>query len=94
MVQSAKRAYQFPGRAAMYSMGTPSRRAVGWRWFAIVGGTPLSMSKPIVDRYLSFAEREAIALLCIQDIGLREIARSNRCSPSTVSRDLTRNAGM
>jgi len=44
------------------------------------------------ERYLSFAEREEIALLRAQDIGVREIARLIGRSPSTVSRELIRNA--
>jgi transposase-like protein len=67
-------------------------QAVGGRWFRYRGGMPLFMSKPIAGRYLSFAEREEIALLSIQDIGVREIARRIGRSPSTVSRELTRNA--
>lgn len=50
------------------------------------------MSKPVSARYLSFAEREEIALLRAQDVGVREIARRLGRSPSTVSRELTRNA--
>ncbi len=65
---------------------------VGTRWFRHRGGMPLFMSKPISERYLSFSEREEIALLRAQDIGVREIARVIGRSPSTVSRELTRNA--
>jgi IS30 family transposase len=43
-------------------------------------------------RYLSFAEREEIALLEAQDHGVRELARRIDRSPSTVSRELKRNA--
>lgn len=50
------------------------------------------MSTPVSERYLSFAEREEIALLRAQDISVREIARRLGRSPSTVSRELTRNA--
>ena len=67
-------------------------QAVGTRWFRHRGGMPLFMSKPVSDRYLSFAEREEIALLRAQDLGVREIARRIGRSPSTVSRELTRNA--
>ncbi len=56
------------------------------------GGMPLFMSSPISGRYLSFAEREEIGLLSVQGIGVREIARRIGRSPSTVSRELTRNA--
>lgn len=65
---------------------------VGTRWFRHRGGMPLFISKPISERYLSFSEREEIALLRAQDIGVREIARVIGRSPSTVSRELTRNA--
>ena len=43
-------------------------------------------------RYLSFAEREEIALLHAQGAGVREIARRLGRSPSTISRELRRNA--
>jgi IS30 family transposase len=65
---------------------------VGTRWFRYRGGMPLFMSNPISGRYLSFAEREEIGLLSAQDISLREIARRIGRSPSTVSRELRRNA--
>jgi transposase len=67
-------------------------QAVGSRWFRHRGGMPLFMSKPVSDRYLSFAEREDIGILRAQDLGVREIARHIGRSPSTVSRELTRNA--
>ncbi|WP_438820127.1 IS30 family transposase, partial [Burkholderia lata] len=66
--------------------------AVGSRWFRYRGGMPLFMSNPISGRYLSFAEREEIGLLSAQNIGVREIARRIGHSPSTISRELTRNA--
>lgn len=65
---------------------------VGTRWFRHRGGMPLSISSPISGRYLSFAEREEIGLLSAQGIGVRDIARQIKRSPSTVSRELTRNA--
>ncbi|MGY2492943.1 IS30 family transposase [Cupriavidus sp. CP313] len=67
-------------------------QAVGTRWFRHSGGMPLFMSSPISGRYLSFAEREEIGLLSLQGVGVREIARRIGRSPSTVSRELTRNA--
>ncbi|WP_191623564.1 helix-turn-helix domain-containing protein, partial [Pandoraea fibrosis] len=67
-------------------------QAVGTRWFRYRGGMPLFLSKPISGRYLSFAEREEIALLSVQGLGVREIARRIERSPSTVSRELQRNA--
>lgn len=48
---------------------------VGVRWFRHAGGMPpISLDEP-TGRYLSFAEREEIALLRAQKIGVREIAR-------------------
>jgi len=41
---------------------------------------------------LSFAEREDIAILHVQKVGVREIARRIGRDPSTVSRELRRNA--
>jgi IS30 family transposase len=65
---------------------------VGSRWFRERGGMPLIDLVPVSGRYLSFAEREEIALLRAQKTGVREIARRLGRSPSTVSRELKRNA--
>jgi len=46
----------------------------------------------VSGRYLSFVEREDIAILRAQDVGVREIARRLRRNPSTISRELRRNA--
>jgi IS30 family transposase len=46
----------------------------------------------VSGRYLSFCEREDIALLRAQGHGVREIARRVGRSPSTISRELRRNA--
>jgi len=43
-------------------------------------------------RFVSFAEREEIAILRAQGRGVREIARQIGRAPSTVSRELRRNA--
>src|SRR4051812_14752468 len=65
---------------------------VGIRWFRHAGGmAPLSLDEPS-GRYLSFAEREEIALLKAQGKGVREIARTIGRDPGTVSRELRRNA--
>jgi IS30 family transposase len=48
--------------------------------------------QPLSGRYLSFAEREEIAILRAQGRGVREIARQLGRSPATVSRELRRNA--
>lgn len=69
---------------------------VGVRWFRESGGMAPShlsrSSKPPTGRYLSFAEREEMALWRAQDLGVREIARRLGRAPSTVSRELRRNA--
>lgn len=65
---------------------------VGTRWFRESGGMAPSRFLPLSGRYLSFAEREDVALLRAQGCGVREIARQLDRSPSTVSRELRRNA--
>jgi IS30 family transposase len=65
---------------------------VGTRWFRRRGGMPLMMAKPMSSRYLSFAEREEIGVLRAQAVGVRAIARRLGRSPSTVSREVKRNA--
>lgn len=65
---------------------------LGTRWFREAGGmSPISWI-PHSGRYLSFAEREELALLRAQGCGVREIARRLGRSPSTISRELRRNA--
>ena len=65
---------------------------VGTRWFRHAGGMPpISLAEP-TGRYLSFEEREEIALLRAQQVGVREIARRIGRDPSTISRELRRNA--
>lgn len=49
-------------------------------------------SRALSGRYLSFGEREEIALLRAQGHGVCAIARRIRRAPSTVSRELRRNA--
>ena len=65
---------------------------VGSRWFRHAGGMPPISLAPLSGRYLSFAEREEIAILRAQQHGVREIARRVGRSPSTISRELRRNA--
>ena len=48
-------------------------------------------SKPLSGRYLTFADREEIALARAQGVGVREIARRLGRTASTVSRELRRN---
>src|SRR5204862_2361393 len=65
---------------------------VGVRWFRERGGMPSIQLTPLSGRYLSFAEREDIALLRGQGLAVRAIARTLGRSPSTISRELRRNA--
>jgi len=65
---------------------------LGPRWFREGGGMPsISLDQPS-GRYLSFAEREEIAVLRAQERGVREIARRLGRSPATISRELRCNA--
>ena len=76
--------------AAASTVGVSS--AVGARWFRHAGGMPPMDLAPLSGRYLSFREREEIAILKVQGAGVRTIARQLGRSPSTISRELRRNA--
>jgi transposase, IS30 family len=79
---------------AAVGVGVP--QAVGTRWFRKAGGMPPAMfglsAKPLSGRYLSFAEREEIALLRAQGYTMQEVARRLGRAASTISRELRRNA--
>lgn len=64
---------------------------VGQRRFHNAGGMPPFSLEPLSGRYLSFHEREEIALLRVQGKGVRQIARATGRDPSTISRELRRN---
>jgi IS30 family transposase len=66
--------------------------SVGWSLFRQAGGMPPISLVPLSGRYLSLPEREEIAILRAQCRGVREIARRVGRSPSTISRELRRNA--
>lgn len=55
---------------------------------------PFDLKFTPIGRYLSFAEREEIALLRVQGSGVREIARTIGRDPGTISRELRRNAAV
>src|SRR5438105_10741635 len=78
------------------AIGAGVPRAVGTRWFRKAGGMPPAMfarsAKPLSGRYLSFAEREEIALLRVQGTTMQEVARQLGRAASTISRELRRNA--
>ena len=65
---------------------------VGFRWFRHAGGVNPCLPPAVSGRYLSFTEREDIALYKALGLGVRDIARRVGRSPSTVSRELRRNA--
>lgn len=66
--------------------------AVGSRWFREAGGMrPISLA-PSSGRYLTLNEREEIAILKAKGCGVRQIAREVGRPPSTISRELRRNA--
>ena len=65
---------------------------VAYRWFKHAGGVNPCLPPTTTGRYLSFTEREDIALLLAQKLGVREIARRLGRHPSTISRELRRNA--
>ena len=65
---------------------------VAFRWFRHAGGVNPQLPPTVSGRYLSFAEREEIAIWRAQNLGVREIACRLGRSPSTISRELRRNA--
>src|SRR5215468_774316 len=86
---------------AAIARGLPSEEAavavgvsqpVGTRWFREAGGMAPMTQAPLSGRYLSFAEREEIAILRARGCGVREIGRRTARSASTISRELRRNA--
>jgi IS30 family transposase len=65
---------------------------VGYRWFRHAGGVNPRLPVTVSGRYLSFTEREDIAIWHAQHISAREIARRLGRDPSTISRELRRGA--
>ena len=76
--------------AAQVGVSTP----VASRWFRHAGGmSPITLSEPS-GRYLSFTEREEIAIMREGKQGVREIARALGRDPGTISRELRRNLSL
>jgi transposase, IS30 family len=69
-----------------------SYREMGGRWIAAAGGVRPRRGRDLQGRYLSFSEREEIAVGRAAGESLRSIARRLGRSPATVSRELRRNA--
>jgi transposase, IS30 family len=68
-------------------------RVKGARWLRAEGGVRPRRGRDLKGRCLSFSEREEIALARAGGESMRAIARRLGRSPSTISRELTRNAG-
>ena len=69
-----------------------SYRKKGTRWVAAAGGVRPRRGRDLKGRCLTFSEREEIALCRARGESIRCIARCLGRSPSTVSRELRRNA--
>ena len=67
-------------------------RKQGTRWVAACGGVRPRRGRDLTGRCLSFSEREEIALARARGETIRLIARRLGRAPSTVSRELRRNA--
>jgi len=82
------------GGASTEDAGVEARVSVpvAHRWFRHAGGVNPCLVPTVSGRYLSFSEREDIAILHARGFGVREIARRLCRSPSTISRELRRNA--
>ena len=65
---------------------------VAFRWFRHAGGVNPALPPTVTGRFLAFGEREEIAMHKAQGLGVRAIARRVNRSPSTISRELRRNA--
>jgi len=67
-------------------------REKGGRWIAAAGGIRPRRGRHLKGRCLTFAEREEIVLLRAAGESIRGVARRLGRSPSTISRELRRNA--
>jgi hypothetical protein len=65
---------------------------IGTRWFRNAGGMPPLDLGQLSGRFLSLGEREEIAVLHAQKLGVRAIGKALRRAPSSISRELRRNA--
>ena len=70
-----------------------THRMMGTRWLRAEGGVRPRRGRDLKGRCLSFSEREEIAVARAGGESMRSIARRLGRSPSTISRELARNAG-
>ena len=77
---------------ATAAIAVGASQPVGQRWFHNAGGMPPFDLEPLSSRYLSFAERMQIEYLLSQNAKVREIARVLDRHPSSISREIRRNA--
>ena len=69
-----------------------THRHRGLAWLRQAGGVRPRRGRNLQGRYLSFAEREEIAMARAAGESIRQVARRLGRSPSTISRELARNA--
>jgi IS30 family transposase len=74
------------------AVGVGVSQPLGPRWFRQAGGMRDVSTAPLSGRYLSFLEREEIAVMRAQGAGVRQVARALGRAPATISRELRRNA--
>src|SRR5699024_10466943 len=74
---------------ATAAVGTYRRK--GRQWLRVAGGIRPRRGRDLQGRYLSFAEREEIALARARGETIRAIVKRVDRSPSTISRELRRN---
>lgn len=74
------------------AQGAGSYRKQGARWLVACGGVRPWRGRNLKGRCLTFAEREEIALLRTQRQGVRQVTAAVGRPPSTISRELRRNA--
>jgi len=77
----------------MASAAAGTHRHRGLQWLRAAGGVRPRRGRDLQGKYLSFADREQIALGRAAGESMRAIAARLGRSPSTISRELARNAG-
>src|SRR4028118_398137 len=89
---AGRRGWPRRGRGGVASAEAGVSSPVAFRWFRHAGGVNPGLPATVSGRYLSFREREDIAMWRAQNVTIREIGRRLNRVPSTISRELRRNA--